>query len=562
LFGEIFLTQNATYKVVLKTSADVTVWTADPVAGGTTSLDLTGLVNAAAITNTTSEQQAITNKIQFLAAGAGAVTRSVRSKLRDNVSATDFGAVGDGVTNDRAALVAGVAGGTGLILPEGTYRVSSSMTFSVPVEFRPGAKLSIDAGQTVTFSKGIIAHEYSQLFMGSGTVAGLRFARPEWWGAVRDGTADDSVPLQAALDCVGVAGGGEVRLLSGDYGITTGVTIGHNYVRLCSPLWRATRLINPSQTSTTIIVSAGVERYSITDLSIIHTYTTVSGSQKTTNGAAIDAEDATYGTIERVDLHGAYRGLILGNSVGTRVQKLEIDQFAQDGILINGEMNDVWIRDGLISGAFNGVADTANTGIRILNKAEALMFEGFDVILCGYPLQTSGGGATSITALAFSRFSEMFFDSCTNGAVIDGCRGVVFDNCWFSNRPAGGCTVTNSLDITFTACSFTNNDQAGCTVAATSRFTRFIGCTFDSNGQASVGTYSGLIVAANTNDFTVQGCYAGNAGRFPASQNRGIEVQVGTSDRYIIADNLIAANLTAGVTDGGTGVNKRVSSNY
>jgi len=41
---------------------------------------------------------------QFLQAGTGAVARTSLSKLRDTVSVKDFGAVGDGVTNDFSAL--------------------------------------------------------------------------------------------------------------------------------------------------------------------------------------------------------------------------------------------------------------------------------------------------------------------------------------------------------------------------------------------------------------------------------------------------------------------------
>lgn len=128
VFGEVFLTSAAAYKVVLKTSADVTVWTADPVIAGTASTDLAGLVNAAAISNDTAQQQAITNKLQFLQAGAGAVTRTVQSKLRDTVCVTDFGAVGDGSTDNLTAFQAAVTTGKHVYIPDGDWRLSGAVS--------------------------------------------------------------------------------------------------------------------------------------------------------------------------------------------------------------------------------------------------------------------------------------------------------------------------------------------------------------------------------------------------------------------------------------------------
>jgi|688.fasta_scaffold150947_1 hypothetical protein len=65
--------------------------------------------------------------VGFRTADATSIGRTVLSKLRDVVSVKDFGAVGDGVTDDRAAIQAAIdslaaTGGT-VVFPAGTYLV-------------------------------------------------------------------------------------------------------------------------------------------------------------------------------------------------------------------------------------------------------------------------------------------------------------------------------------------------------------------------------------------------------------------------------------------------------
>lgn len=62
----------------------------------------------------------------FIASGVGAVDRTALAKMRDFVSAKDFGAVGNGVTDDTTALQAALtaldaAGGGTLHFPDGVY---------------------------------------------------------------------------------------------------------------------------------------------------------------------------------------------------------------------------------------------------------------------------------------------------------------------------------------------------------------------------------------------------------------------------------------------------------
>ena len=58
--------------------------------------------------------------------GTGAVDTTVQAKLQESVSVKDFGAVGDGVTDDTAAFVASQASTDYVFVPDGTYSVDES----------------------------------------------------------------------------------------------------------------------------------------------------------------------------------------------------------------------------------------------------------------------------------------------------------------------------------------------------------------------------------------------------------------------------------------------------
>ena len=78
------------------------------------------------MTKPTSEQ------VTFLAAGSGASQRTVLDKLRDAVSVKDFGAVGDGVADDTAAIQAAITHSSAarirLFVPNGKYKITSTLT--------------------------------------------------------------------------------------------------------------------------------------------------------------------------------------------------------------------------------------------------------------------------------------------------------------------------------------------------------------------------------------------------------------------------------------------------
>jgi hypothetical protein len=68
-----------------------------------------------------------TSLVGFLQAGTSAVARTTQAKLRETVSVKDFGAVGDGVTDDTAAIQAAIDTGYDVIFPGASYVISAPL---------------------------------------------------------------------------------------------------------------------------------------------------------------------------------------------------------------------------------------------------------------------------------------------------------------------------------------------------------------------------------------------------------------------------------------------------
>jgi hypothetical protein len=117
--GEIWVTAGSNYKFVLKTSNDTTLVTWDNITG----INGTGIATDASL-------------VSYTPAGTGAVTTTVQAKLRQTVNVIDFGAVGNGTTDDTAAINAAItavntSGGGVVVVPNGTFAVTPSVVSGI-----------------------------------------------------------------------------------------------------------------------------------------------------------------------------------------------------------------------------------------------------------------------------------------------------------------------------------------------------------------------------------------------------------------------------------------------
>lgn len=181
--------------------------------------------------------------VDFIQSGTGAVSTTVQAKLRETVSVKDFGAVGDGVTDDTAAIQAAITAtlsinGGAVYFPNGTYKTTSaiSIPFSTGWQIfgqsRGGVTVKQFTNNTAIFSLiGDLTHswEISELSfswnsaqastntnaiaikMGSGVPSGngifnFQIRRCSFYNGFRAiaGDATNSIPIWGAhiYDCV------------------------------------------------------------------------------------------------------------------------------------------------------------------------------------------------------------------------------------------------------------------------------------------------------------------------------------------------------------------------
>lgn len=116
--SEIWLVQGTAYKFVLTDSLGLNTQTFDNISSGPSFTDLSASSGS--------------SLIGFIQAGSGAVARTLQSKDREIVSITDFGAVGDGATDNSAAITTAIAAipstGGALFVPAGTFKFSSTIS--------------------------------------------------------------------------------------------------------------------------------------------------------------------------------------------------------------------------------------------------------------------------------------------------------------------------------------------------------------------------------------------------------------------------------------------------
>ena len=150
-------------------------------------------------------------------------------------SVKDYGATGNGSTDDTADLITAATSGATIVIPPGTYKVTGNLVFGSPVIFLARASLVGSGAIKIQFSGGIAQAPAAKIFTLSGgaAVAFLPTTQlavlAEWWGAITysataypvSSPTNSDIAIQAAIN----SGSPLIQLFGGDYYLTAALTM-------------------------------------------------------------------------------------------------------------------------------------------------------------------------------------------------------------------------------------------------------------------------------------------------------------------------------------------------
>ncbi len=339
-----------------------------------------------------------------------------------------FGAVGDGSTDDYAALTDALASEDRILIQSGTLYIGTNLTIASgkTLVLYPGAKLKPASGVKVSIYGQIVAgrHEIFD-YSASGTcvfpITGIGQAQKnsaieaEWYGAVGDNGSTNNAAAFARI-CGGATSDNQLKvsLSASYYNFVTGFTPKNKQTFEGVP-GRLTRLqFSPTSTARFITIDDSAFDIRLKNLQISSTIT--SGSIRTTAiGVASDAHTANNINLEDVEITNFnQRGIDVGAWIDcrwTRVRFENISNLAIYGGTGTGPATCIYVREFLNAAKITDVDSSNCDQFARIDSATKVDFFGGD----HDQTNAAGTGLDAITGLE----SFMYFLDGESITVVD-----------------------------------------------------------------------------------------------------------------------------------------------
>ena len=368
------------------------------------------------------------------------------------------------------------------------------------------------------------------------------------FGAVGDGTTDDTAAIQAAIDSLPAAGGG-LYFPTGTYLVASQVTL--NKPGLYYGDGWATNIRTSNASANTFLVT-GAEQVQIENMRFTSSVT------KTAGWYVDIAASANRFRISDFAMDGAIGGVQTAAAATVTIERGQIlNCIPSTGIAVRiNDGLDVTVRDILSDQASNIFA-----GVYI-TKAGDVTLEDLQLIKCGQALFVKADTGNVVASLWAN---NCFFDNSTRGAYLLASGGSIvrslFDQCWFSSSTYEGARLETSggggiNGVDFIGCHVFLNGTNGISIQdAGVSHVKIHDCSIAQN------TLSGASVGANVNYVSIQDSEIGATGGLSGNGAFGIGIVAGTGNFIQLLNNSLLGNTSGGLSNLATGSSIIVDNN-
>lgn len=519
----------------------------------------------------------------YTAPGIGAVAQTVAAKLAQTVSVMDFGAKGDGSTNDTAAFAAATATGQTIYVPyTASFYVVTALTPSQDaLLWGPG--IIKMAGVVQPISPPPFLYPQSAAETAASVTPTFYFYQPlnaARYGADPAASAATNTTAISNAAAVGAVNGGAISVNVGTFSMNaSGVTLAQG-VKLFGAGKNATYLSGTGTTGTLLAIGTGV---ALNEVEIANL--TIQYASAQTAGAAIKVMNGHQIHLHNLRINAPFVGIDWNGGAAQLfylADHVEILSFVSVGIQVGNDgtlVQDLFMSDIAIGGT---VGQATGFGV-LLQNVSGYYFSRMSILTCGVGFRANPGVAGyQVTA---GLCDQILCDTCVgNGFEFVNSGGAAayltdstFSNCWSASNGTGLASagtengiwispLSGPIDgLTFDCWRIINNKGAGIQLDGGLNISITNPQIF-CNSQVGSAVRSGIEIAASTSSFSILGGFIGKGGRIGQvtgvnNQKYGIQVAAGVSNNYIIDSVNVRGNVTGGILDGGTGTSRYVSRN-
>lgn len=371
------------------------------------------------------------------------------------------------------------------------------------------------------------------------------------------GNSDCSSVIQAALDDIETAGGGQLILPPGKLLLCSGVRVNSNNVSIEGAGVGVTQIICTFNTDDIFKIgssSTNINNINICNMSITSTVQrTIGGALGFYNGHNITAKNLRIDNnmyaafvieggpqqfgyfIENIEASSNYYAIIVGQSKGVQ---------------------DLWVSKCIFGGS-------SKAGMLLFNIS-GLYLNSIDLIGCVDGITTYPQVGQSVGALWAH---TVLADTCSNNGwnIITAGGSVIewtLDSCWASTCTNNGMYINGDVKgISSTGFRAINNGKTGILASRATQLS-FVNTNCFANSQSQVGGYNGIEIGPDVRHWSIVGGFSGKGGQFPMNnQKYGLFINYGTRD-FIVSSLNTQSNQLGGIYDGsGEAANKQLGLN-